>query len=71
MLTVTNAGRTTNFFYYAWRDLKDRESVHEKLDKLQERLSELDQVAYVGLFMVNRQRPKPGLEMIRFGGTQP
>jgi hypothetical protein len=65
-LTVTNAGQTTNYFFYAWQLLKQREAVHDKLDKLQKRLSDLDHVAYVSLFMVNPQQPKPGLEMIRF-----
>jgi hypothetical protein len=66
MLTVTNAGRTTNFFFYAWQSLKERESVREQLDKAQKRLSDLDRVAYVGLFMVDRRQSRPGLEIIRF-----
>jgi hypothetical protein len=68
MLTVTNANGPTNYFFDAWQRLKEAESVQTQLGKVQNRLVELDHVAYVGLCMVNPRQPGTGLEMIRFEG---
>jgi hypothetical protein len=72
-LTVGN----TNYFSFVWQSLKeiektrqDKKLVQKKIDNLQKRLNAvpgtLDEVAYVGLFIIDP--PKPGLEMIRFEG---
>jgi hypothetical protein len=68
MLTVTNAGGATNYFFAAWQLLKEAESLQEQLGQVEKRIDQLDQVAYIGLCIVDPRQPKPGLEMIRFGG---
>jgi hypothetical protein len=72
LLTVTNKSGTTNYFFAAWRhlteNLKERESLRDQLHNAQERLVELDQVAYIGLMIVDPKQPGTGLEMIRFEG---
>jgi hypothetical protein len=72
VLTVADKSGTTNYFFASWRYLKDNcheiEATQDRLDYAQKRLVELDQVAYVGLLIVDRNQPAPGLEMIRFGG---
>jgi GTPase-associated protein 1, N-terminal domain type 2 len=71
-LTVTNASGTTNYFFAVWRhlneNLKDWESTKSQLDNVQNRLVELDNVAYIGLFIVDPNQAGRGLEMIRFEG---
>jgi hypothetical protein len=72
MLTATNQSVTTNYFFATWRMLnenfKSRQSMQAQLDSVQKRLVELDQVAYIGLFIIDPNQPGPGLEMIRFEG---
>jgi len=72
LLTVTNGSGTTNYFFAVWRqlneNLKDRESTKSRLDNVQNRLVELDDVAYIGLFIVDPNQTGRGLEMIRFEG---
>jgi hypothetical protein len=67
-LTVTNAGGTTNYFFAAWQRLQEAEAGQVQLTRVQKRLVELEQVAYIGLFIVDPRRPGMGLEMIRFEG---
>jgi hypothetical protein len=66
MLTVTNASGPTNYFFDAWRRLKEAEVVQDQLGRVQKRLVELSQVAYIGLMIVDPKQPGTGLEMIRF-----
>jgi len=72
LLTVTNKSGTTNYFFASWRqlaeNLKEREQMRDQLDNARERLEELDQVAYIGLMMVDPKQPGTALEMIRFEG---
>jgi hypothetical protein len=72
LLTVNDKSGTTNYFFDTWRllkeNLKERESIQAKLADAQKRLVELDQVAYIGLLIVDPNQPGAGLEMIRFEG---
>jgi hypothetical protein len=68
-LTATNASGLTNYFFSAWQSLGEAESLQEQLGHVQTRLNNLEHVAYVGLFIVDRRQPGPGVEMIRFEGT--
>jgi hypothetical protein len=72
MLTVTNKSGTTNYFFAIWRHLtenrKERDSLRDQLDNAQQRLVDLEQVAYIGLMIVDPRQPGTGLEMIEFGG---
>ncbi len=66
MLTVSNGGGTTNYFARAWQILKETASAQEQLGKVQKRLVELEQVAYIELSIVDPRQLGAGLEMIRF-----
>jgi hypothetical protein len=66
MLSVTNAGGPTNYFYDAWELLKERQQVQEQLDHVQRRLMDLDHFAYIGLCIIDPTQPRTALEMIRF-----
>jgi len=68
MLTVTNASGPTNYFFDAWQRLKEAGSVQDRLGKVQKRLVEMDNVAYIALCIVDPRRPGTRLEMIRFEG---
>jgi hypothetical protein len=72
MLTVTNKIGMTNYFIDTWRRLnenfKELEGTQNELDRVQKRLVELGQVAYIELLIVDQSQPGPGLEMIRFEG---
>jgi hypothetical protein len=67
----------TNYFSSVWQRLKeiqrnrqDRRRIEDEMSILRQRLNavpeRLDNVAFVGLFIVDP--PKPGLEVIRFEG---
>ncbi|HTA31160.1 MAG TPA: hypothetical protein VK731_11785, partial [Candidatus Cybelea sp.] len=69
-LTATNKSETTNYFFFAWHQLvenrKERDSMQDELEAVEQRLVQLDQVAYIGLMIVDPYHPGTGLEMIRF-----
>jgi hypothetical protein len=72
VLTVTNKTGITNYFFESWRhlneNLKEWESAQSQMEGVQNRLVELGEVAYIGLFIVDPNQPRQGLEMIRFEG---
>ena len=73
----TNHAFSTNYFYDAWQKLNKLESDRMQLNLLQMNNVEdllklvpdsLDKTAYVGLFIIDPNQPRRGLEMIRFDG---
>jgi hypothetical protein len=68
---------TTNYFSATWQKINELESLRQQehllqFNSVQERRkrvpASLDDVAYVGLFIVDPTQPRGGLEIIRFAG---